>query len=422
MSQTTLHKTKRSLVTYAAILGIFLIVGDGVVITQQSRFLRAEMDSHTQHEFNLFNKLVADALTKGDYAAVEDAATLWWNNDQQEILKLSIITANGFPIAQFNRENLTAKTKHYTGKLDFGLNNSATIEITKDLASVNTVIDKLALQLIIFSVLLFAALGIVLQRIAIRPLRQEIISHKKTEKELQQRATELRESNKELESYSYSIAHDLRAPLRSITSFCQILQEEAEHKLSDEEKEHFGRIIVASKRMAALIDDILELGRITRTKMEHAKVDLTILARNIQKRLFSKRVDRTVDWQIQENISATGDIKLISQLLENLLGNAYKFSSKKTPAHIEFGKTNTVHEGKNLSAYFVRDNGAGFDTRHAKNLFQPFHRLHSTEEFEGTGIGLATAQRIVHRHGGQIWAEAKPNEGATFYFTLPDGE
>lgn len=421
MSQTLLGKTKRSLTSFAAILALFLIVGDGFVITQQSHFLHTEMNTHTKHEFNLFSKLVADALTKGDYAAVEEAATLW-GNERPNILELTITAANGFTIAHFDRDKPVAESKQYTGTLEFGLKNAATITMTKDMASVNAVTYQLASQLIVFSLILVAALGILLQRMAIRPLQQEIINHEKTEKKLHQHAAELRDSNNELESYSYSIAHDLRAPLRSITSFSQILQEDAHHKLSDEEKNYFARIIAASKRMAALIDDILELGRITRSKLEPTKVDLSALARNIMVRLFSEHNGRKVDWQIQEDITATGDVKLFTVLLENLLGNAYKFSSKKNPALIEFGKTNTLHDGINVSAYFVKDNGAGFEMRHANKLYQPFVRLCDKEEFEGTGVGLATVQRIVRRHGGQIWATAKPNEGATFFFTLPGGQ
>lgn len=421
MSRTVLGKTRRSLVSFATILVLFLIVADSFVITQQSHFLRTEINTHTKHEFNLFSKLVGDALTKGDFAAVEEAAMLW-GNEQPNILELTITAANGFSIAHFERDKPDTESKRYTGTLEFGFDNAATITLIKDMATVNAVTIRLASQLLIFSFILVAALGILLQRMAIRPLRQEITNHEKTEKKLHQYAAELRESNKELESYSYSIAHDLRAPLRSITSFSQIIQEEAHHKLSDEEKDYFARIIAASKRMAALIDDILELGRITRSKLEHTEVDLTALARNILGRLFNEHNGRKVDWQIQENITAAGDIKLFTVLLENLLGNAYKFSSKKNPAIIEFGKASTLHNGKKVSAYFVRDNGVGFDMRHAQKLFQPFVRLCRAEEFDGTGVGLATAQRIVHRHGGKIWAASRPDEGTTFFFTLPDDQ
>ena len=421
MTQTTLGKTKRSLVSFSVILAIFLIIADSLVISQQSQSLRAEMNAHTQHEFELFSKLVADFLTKGDYAAVEDAA-IKWGNERHNILELSITTANGFSIANFKRDSPSAESAHFEDKLKFGFNNAATITMNKDMAGVSAVINNLASHLIVFSILLVALLGILLQRLALRPLQQEITEHQRTEEKLQQHTTELRESNKELESYSYSIAHDLRAPLRSITSFCQILQEETQHKLTDEEKADFARIIAASKRMAALIDDILELGRITRSKLERTKVDLSMLANNAVEQLHCENNGREVEWRIENDITATGDKKLLSLLLENLLGNSHKFTKKKHHACIEFGKTKIVHNGKKSSAYFVKDNGVGFDMQYANNLFQPFQRLNTDADFEGTGVGLATVQRIIRRHGGQIWAEAAPNEGATFYFTLANAK
>lgn len=418
MTQTVIGKTQRSLAWFVLLLVVFLVVADVFVIRQQSHLLQAEMDSHTRHEFDLFGKLVANALIKGDYSAVEDAA-MKWGNERDNIITLTITAANGFAIANFQRDRKTTASKHFETKLDFGANNTATISMTKDMAGVNTLINQLTSQLILESIILVVLLGILLQRMALRPLRQEITEHEQTEKKLQQQTAELRESNKELESYSYSIAHDLRAPLRSITSFSQILQEEAHDKLNEKEKEDFARIIAASARMAALIDDILELGRITRSKVAHTDVDLSELARTVAEQLNNKDGDHIIDWQIQEEISSRGDKKLLRVLFENLLGNAYKFSSKIDQPRIEFGKKVITQDGGKSFAYFVKDNGVGFDMKYAKNLFQPFQRLCTDAEFEGTGIGLATVERIIHRHGGKIWAEAEPNAGATFYFTLP---
>jgi signal transduction histidine kinase len=418
MTQATISKTRRSLVSFIILLVAFLVVADTFVITQQSHSLRTEMDLHTGHEFDLFSKLVADSLTKGEYAAVEQAA-LAWGNERDNILALKITSANGFDIANFHRDMQTTESKYYETKLDFGVRNTATISMLKDLTTINTAINKLAFQLILVSIMLVALLGILLQRLAFRPLRQEIIEHKQTEEKLEQHAAELRESNKELESYSYSIAHDLRSPLRSITSFSQILLEDAHDKLSNEEKDHLARIINASVRMAALIDDILELGRVTRTKVEHTDIDLTALAKTVVEQFYNKDDNRVIDWQIQEGINLRGDKKLLRLLFENLLGNALKFTGKKDHPRIEFGRINSTPNGEKPPVYYVKDNGVGFDMQYAEKLFEPFHRLCSREEFEGTGIGLATVERIISRHGGKVWAEAKPNAGATFYFTLP---
>lgn len=238
--------------------------------------------------------------------------------------------------------------------------------------------------------------------------------------EVEKRTGELRAANKELESFSYTVSHDLRSPLRSIMGFSQILKEDAADKLTAEETQQFERIIAAANRMAELIDDILKLGRVTRSEVQHTRVDLTALARAAVERLRSDSQYKDIDWQIEEDLTVVGDKKLLALLLDNLLGNACKYSSKKTRARIEFGHTAIAHNGKEGPAWFVRDNGVGFDVQYADKLFKPFHRLHSDEVFEGTGIGLATVQRIIHRHGGRIWAEAEEGKGATFFFTIPE--
>lgn len=251
-------------------------------------------------------------------------------------------------------------------------------------------------------------------------LLEELNRHRtRLEEQVVKRTAELSTVNKELESYSYSIAHDLRAPLRSITGFSQILQEDTGHKLNAEEKGYFKRIIAASKRMAELIDDILELGRVTRSEEQHTEIDLTALAKSTVEQLCLADENHKIEWQIQEGLMAVGDKKSLALLLDNLLGNACKYSSKKPQAHIEFGSTVVEEGGAESPVYFVSDNGVGFDMQYVDKLFEPFHRLHNDAVFEGTGIGLAIVQRVVHRHSGRIWAEAEVGKGATFYFTLP---
>jgi light-regulated signal transduction histidine kinase (bacteriophytochrome) len=220
--------------------------------------------------------------------------------------------------------------------------------------------------------------------------------------------------NKELESFSYSVSHDLRAPLRSIDGFSQILVEDFADALDESGKKYLGYIRTGAQEMAKLIDDLLGLARVTRTEIHRADVDLTALVHRIAERLRTTAPERTVAFDVEENVHAKGDPRLIAVVFENLLGNAWKFTSKRERAVIQFGTG--VHQG--VPHYFVRDNGAGFDMSYAAKLFGAFQRLHSATEFEGTGIGLATVQRIIHRHGGQVWAEGKPGEGASFYFTL----
>jgi PAS domain S-box-containing protein len=225
---------------------------------------------------------------------------------------------------------------------------------------------------------------------------------------------ELEQVNKELEAFSYSVSHDLRAPLRSIDGFSQALLEDYEDKLDEQGKDYLRRVRAATQRMSQLIDDLLNLSRISRTEMHYEEVNLTAIAKAIAAELQKTQPERQVEFVIGENIVARGDSHLLSIVLDNLLRNAWKFTSKHLHARIEFG---TIQQDGRL-VYYVRDNGAGFDMNYANKLFTPFQRLHKSTEFEGTGIGLATVQRIIHRHGGSVWAEGEVEKGATFYFTL----
>jgi signal transduction histidine kinase len=243
---------------------------------------------------------------------------------------------------------------------------------------------------------------------AIRKLNVEL------EQRVIERTAELTAVNKELEAFTYSVSHDLRAPLRSIDGFSQALLEDYAAKLEADGQDYLRRVRVASQRMGQLIDDLLNLSRVTRAEMRHEVVNLSDLSQKIAVELQETQPGRQVEFVIAEGLGAHGDAHLLRVVLENLLGNAWKFTSKHPHARIEFGVTQI--EGK--PAYFVCDDGVGFDMAYADKLFGAFQRLHSMTEFEGTGIGLATVQRIIHRHGGRVWAESAVGQGATFYFTL----
>jgi signal transduction histidine kinase len=267
--------------------------------------------------------------------------------------------------------------------------------------------------------------GVVVGRLAFL-LRSSLASKRESDSKLHQyrdnleglvaeRSRELEASNRELESYSYSIAHDLRTPLRAVTSFSQILQEDAGAKLDEDEKQSLERVIRAGKYMARLIDDILELSRISRTRLEAERFDLSRLARDIASRLDMAYPDRHVEWRIQDGLKVRGSRLLLEVSLDNLFSNAWKYTEKADPACIEFGATRQNGE----IVYFVKDNGVGFDMQYADKLFKPFQRLHSQEDYPGTGVGLATVERVIRRHGGSIWAESEEGRGATFLFSLP---
>jgi len=252
-------------------------------------------------------------------------------------------------------------------------------------------------------------------------VKEDITARKQAEEEkerlmgeAQRRAVDLDAVNKELEAFSYSVSHDLRAPLRSIDGFSQVLLRNYVDKLDDKGQDYLERVRAASQRMGHLIDDMLMLSRVTRKEMRRESVDLSRLARDIARELQEAEKERRVEFLITPGLTVQGDPDLLRLALQNLFGNAWKFTSTHASATIEFGVTQ--HEGK--PAYFVRDDGAGFDMAYSDKLFGAFQRLHRVTEFPGSGIGLATVQRIVHRHGGRVWAEGAMENGATFYFTL----
>jgi PAS domain S-box-containing protein len=242
----------------------------------------------------------------------------------------------------------------------------------------------------------------------IRRLNEEL------EDRVRSRTAQLQAANEELEAFAYSVSHDLRAPLRSMAGFSQILLEDYEHELDETGKDYLRRIRNAGRRMGDLIDDILSLSRISRREMRREEVDLSALARRIADELQRAEPQRLAQVVVADGLLATGDAGLLKVALENLLGNAWKFTSREPETLIEFG----VSEQGDGLVYYVRDNGVGFDERYADKIFVPFQRLHGEGEFDGTGVGLATVARIVRRHGGSLRAEGRVGRGATFYFSL----
>jgi PAS domain S-box-containing protein len=243
---------------------------------------------------------------------------------------------------------------------------------------------------------------------------RDITARKKVEEELRQRSSELEASNKELEAFSYSVSHDLRAPLRSMAGFSSALLEDYADNLDEQGKQYLKKIQDSSELMGQLMDGLLKLSRVTRKDLSYENVNLSDMAKMVLAELEKSEPKREVQVKIAPDIIVYGDRNLLRLAIENLLSNAWKFSSKVAEPQIEMGMVD--HDGK--KAYFVRDNGVGFDMIYANKLFQPFQRLHMASDFPGTGIGLATVQRVVRRHGGEIWVDAKVGEGTTFYFTL----
>jgi signal transduction histidine kinase len=234
------------------------------------------------------------------------------------------------------------------------------------------------------------------------------------EKRVQDRTAQLEGTNKELEAFCYSVSHDLRAPLRTIRGFSEVLIEQYKPQLDARGQDYLRRTCDAGLQMDKLIEDLLKLSRLARSDIQRAEIDLSNIAQQIASELTRSEPNRTVEFAITPGITANGDERLLRTVIDNLIRNAWKFTKKQPNSRIEFGRQNG-----DTNAYFVRDNGVGFDMQYAGKLFGVFQRLHSSAEFAGSGVGLAIVQRVINRHGGKVWADAKVNSGATIYFTLP---
>ncbi|MDP1651679.1 MAG: PAS domain S-box protein [Rhodocyclaceae bacterium] len=237
--------------------------------------------------------------------------------------------------------------------------------------------------------------------------------HEELEQRVVERTRALQTANRELEAFSYSVSHDLRTPLRAINGFSHALAEEYGHLLDENGTNYLARVRAGSEKMGELIDDIIELSQLSRREMDIAPVDLSAIAHEVAAELRDGEPSRKVEWVIAPGLQGSGDAVLLRVVLMNLLGNAWKYTARQDAAHIEFGLT----DNQGRRAFFIRDNGTGFDMAHVGKLFGAFQRLHSPADYPGNGIGLATVARIIHRHGGEVWAEGKPGDGATFYFT-----
>jgi light-regulated signal transduction histidine kinase (bacteriophytochrome) len=247
---------------------------------------------------------------------------------------------------------------------------------------------------------------------------RDVTARKKAEDDLRGAKVRAEAATAELESFSYSVAHDLRAPLRAIDGFSQVLQSDYADRLDAEANDSLTRVRSAAQRMALLIDALLGLSRVSRGDFVRERVDLTLIARQIAVRLRESAPSRVVEVSVHDDMFALGDARLVSAVLANLMENAWKFTGRREIARIEVGSATL----DGVRTFFVRDNGVGFKAEYAPKLFAPFQRLHGVAEFEGTGIGLATVQRVVRRHGGSVWAEGELDRGATVYFTLEPRE
>jgi PAS domain S-box-containing protein len=289
--------------------------------------------------------------------------------------------------------------------VEIGLNPITTVEGNFVLASIIDITERKRAEAEISDLLQREKAA----RVETRKLNEEL------EQRVMERTADLQAANKELESFSYSVSHDLRAPLRSIDGFSQALMEDYRSELDDVAQNYLQRVRTGSQHMAQLIDDLLTLSRVSRAEMRRDTIQLSELAESIADDLHRSDPSRQVTFAITPGLTILADRQLMRSVLENLLGNAWKFTGNCSAARIELA---FLLQPDGQQVYYVRDNGAGFDMAYADKLFGAFQRLHSPAEFPGTGIGLASVQRIIHRHGGRIWAEGAVGQGATLYFTV----
>lgn len=413
------HRHKQTVIALMTVLFLFLLTIDGLIIYNQRSVLLNQAHKQAQNELELLGMLVSEALIKGDYATVEVFLN-GWGNQRKNLIEATIVLDNGFELARYVRVVSDAvQEKHYR-EINYAKDRKIHITLLENMSVIHKLLWDLSIKLVLATLLLVTLLGIsiwkVLKLIAIKPLEQEITEHKKTEIKLREHAAELKTINKELETFSYSVSHDLRTPLRAIDGFSQILQKDYIEALDSQANDCLDRIRQGAQHMSVLIDKLLHLSRISRRDLEMHLVDISTVAHELIANYKELDVNRVVDFVIEPDLSAYGDKVLLTQMLDNLLGNAWKYTSKTDKAKIELGQS--VIAGK--LTFFVKDNGAGFNMKYIDKLFGVFQRLHVDSEFEGTGVGLAIVKRIIVRHEGTVWAESEESKGCTIFFTLPD--
>ncbi len=418
MSVVGVHSTnRRAMVVFVGVLIFFSALGGALLVWQQRQALADHAVRSLDTDINALGDLAADALARSDYASVERMFGHWFDNHPRVQL-MKVTTPDGAELLRFEQSPGTSVT--VTRRKDILLDGRrlATIEVTQGEAKLGSEIVMLSYQFFAGAILFVSLLGwllwLTLQRTALRPLEEEIKRREYTEFELRQRTQQLEIANKELDAFCYSISHDLRAPLRAIDGFSQVVLEDYRDKLDAQGQSHLQRICAATQRLGNLIDDLLRLSRYALQELVPKNVNLSALAQQFIEQRQAAEGSRQVACNIAPHLHARGDPQLLRVVIHNLLDNAWKFSSAKAAAVIEFGAV--AQDGQQV--FFVRDNGAGFDMQYATKLFGAFQRLHKQTEFPGSGIGLALVQRILNRHGGDIWAEAATGEGAVFYFTL----
>lgn len=420
MSQlSTLQTTnRRALLAFFAVLSAVIIAAAITVLSLQYQQTLSHEKKGFHTEMTLLGELATEALLRSDYATV-DSLIQRWVNKHESITEIRAVMPNGFVLAEIHKKRPVHTPIQINQPVIYNGRTLMTLHATSDFSAMRagyvSIIINTTLATLLITLVLGWLLWSTIKRTALAPLQAQILNGEQQELELTQRTIELEAALKELETFSYSVSHDLRAPLRAIDGFSRVVLEDHGEQLNDEGRGYLQRVVAAAHRMGGLIDDLLTLSRVSRRELVITEVNLSALANDIVAELQEEFPQRQVKIEIAPGLTARGDAQLLRVVLDNLLGNAWKYTGKKPAAHIEFACT---LQGNNPPLFCVRDNGVGFDMQYADKLFQPFQRLHAPEEFSGSGIGLATVARIIARHGGRIWAEGQPGLGTIVCFTL----
>lgn len=409
---------RRALFAFTLVLASLVLVTAIIVVNMQRAQLRHDAQTSLKTDLVLLGELATDALLQANYADVQRLLERW-RERRPDITDVTAVMPNGFVLAEIHSGRQASAPFAVESDVAFGGRTLMTLRAESDYAFSEREFLSILINATVVSVGLVLIFGWLLwktlQRTAIAPLEAQIRAREENERELTRRTAQLEVAIEEIESFNYSVSHDLRAPLRAIAGFSKVLFEDFGAALDHEGRDHLERILMATQRMGLLIDDLLRLSRVGRTELNVTEVDMSAVARDILRRLALANPERQVAFQVAENLREKGDAHLLAIALDNLLSNAWKYTSKTAQAQIEFCAT--VQDGEVV--YVVRDNGAGFDMRYAKGkLFRPFQRLHSPDDFPGTGIGLATVARIISSHGGRVWAHGEPGKGTIVHFTL----
>lgn len=411
---------RRALLIFSVVLLLVMLVSSLSVAWLQRAQLHESMRDEMQTELMFLGELSTELLLRSDYVAVERLIQTWFAR-RDYVLGIDAVMPNGFVLTEQHRSIKSTDVIRVELPVVFKGQTLMTLRAEADFSQYGEAFIGIVLKVGVLSVLLVGILGwvlwLTLQRSAFLPLAALLIESEDKEKVLQQQRSQLEAALKELESFSYSVSHDLRAPLRAIDGFSRALEEDYTDVLDEGARDYLTRIRKGTQRMGRLIDDLLELSRVGRAELRPVALDLSTMAQDILDKLASENSVRRVKVEISPGLSTWGDAGLLQVALFNLLENAWKYTSKTADAHIVVNQQDI--DGQRV--FEVRDNGAGFDMQYAGKLFGAFQRLHGAE-FPGTGIGLATVQRIVHRHGGRVWAKAEVGQGASFFFTLAAGD